>query len=80
MMPWCCCCCRAANTLTTVANMSFPRWYPSATLLPDGRIYIMGGTQVTRTPQSLHACVTHISFCMPQSVAVPVTWGHEWRG
>lgn len=25
--------------------MVYPRWYPSATLLPDGRIHIMGGTQ-----------------------------------
>ncbi|KXZ45817.1 hypothetical protein GPECTOR_50g611 [Gonium pectorale] len=34
-----------ANTLVTVANMKFPRWYPSANLLPDGRILMMGGTQ-----------------------------------
>ncbi|GLI61515.1 hypothetical protein VaNZ11_003888, partial [Volvox africanus] len=36
---------REANTLNTVNNMRFPRWYPSANLLPDGRILIMGGTQ-----------------------------------
>lgn len=35
---------RQANTLLTLTNMTFPRWYPSANLLPDGRILVMGGT------------------------------------
>lgn len=50
--------------------MVFPRWYPSTTLLPDGRIHIMGGTQVgvpgcehvnhkngTQCHVEMHACV-----------------------
>ena len=28
--------------------MSFPRWYPSVTLLPNQKIMVMGGTQLTR--------------------------------
>jgi hypothetical protein len=38
------------NTLTpsnpdpTISNMKRPRWYGSTTTLPDGRIYIQGGT------------------------------------
>ncbi|GIL82374.1 hypothetical protein Vretifemale_11266, partial [Volvox reticuliferus] len=31
-------------TLHRIANMTFPRWYPTATLLPSGMVTIMGGT------------------------------------
>ncbi|KAG2486427.1 hypothetical protein HYH03_014874 [Edaphochlamys debaryana] len=31
--------------LRKVREMGWRRWYPSATLLPDGRVLIMGGTQ-----------------------------------
>mmetsp|Transcript_2810 Transcript_2810/g.4835 ORF Transcript_2810/g.4835 Transcript_2810/m.4835 type:complete len:655 (-) Transcript_2810:823-2787(-) len=31
--------------LIKVANLSWNRWYPSPTLLPTGRVLIMGGTQ-----------------------------------
>ena len=33
----------AANTWTAVPNMNFPRWYPTATTLSDGRIIVMAG-------------------------------------
>ncbi len=29
------------------AQMRYPRWYPTATLLPSGNVVIMGGTQVS---------------------------------
>ena len=32
--------------LNLVGNMSFPRWYPSVTLLPNQKIMVMGGNQV----------------------------------
>jgi hypothetical protein len=32
--------------LTNVANMSWSRWYATPTLLPSGKVMIMGGTQV----------------------------------
>ncbi|MGC2322347.1 MAG: galactose oxidase-like domain-containing protein [Terriglobales bacterium] len=33
----------ATNTWTAVPNMNFPRWYPTATTLSDGRIIVMAG-------------------------------------
>lgn len=35
------------NTWTTVPNMSFRRWYPTATTLSDGRILVTAGWQTT---------------------------------
>ncbi|GIL82349.1 hypothetical protein Vretifemale_11279 [Volvox reticuliferus] len=35
---------RKTLTLHRIANMTFPRWYPTATLLPSGMVTIMGGT------------------------------------
>ena len=32
--------------LVKIANMSHPRWYPSATLMPNNKVVIMGGTRV----------------------------------
>lgn len=36
---------RNLRTLTTVSQMRHPRWYPTATLLPNSHVLIMGGTQ-----------------------------------
>jgi hypothetical protein len=33
----------ANNQWTRVADMHFPRWYPSATTLPDGRVLVISG-------------------------------------
>ncbi len=33
-------------TLEHITNMSYNRWYPTPTLLPSGKVMIMGGTQV----------------------------------
>ncbi|GIL60209.1 hypothetical protein Vafri_14781 [Volvox africanus] len=35
---------RRTLTLHRITNMTFPRWYPTATLLPSGKVTIMGGT------------------------------------
>ncbi|GFR45012.1 hypothetical protein Agub_g6322 [Astrephomene gubernaculifera] len=35
---------RRTLTFKRIANMSYPRWYPTATLLPNGMVTIMGGT------------------------------------
>ncbi|GIL60167.1 hypothetical protein Vafri_14781 [Volvox africanus] len=35
---------RKTLTLHRITNMTFPRWYPTATLLPSGKVTIMGGT------------------------------------
>ena len=34
-------------SLNLAGNMSFPRWYPSVTLLPNQKIMVMGGIQLT---------------------------------
>jgi chitodextrinase len=31
------------DTWTVAANMSFPRWYPTVTTLPDGRLLVLSG-------------------------------------
>ena len=31
------------GTWTVLADMSFPRWYPTSTTLPDGRVLVMSG-------------------------------------
>jgi len=33
----------AASTWTKVASMSYARWYPTATMLPDGRVLVTAG-------------------------------------
>ena len=33
------------NELVKVAEMAVKRWYPTATLLPNRKVLIMGGTQ-----------------------------------
>ncbi len=35
---------RKTLTLKRITSMTFPRWYPTATLLPSGKVAIMGGT------------------------------------
>lgn len=35
---------RKTLTMHRIADMTFPRWYPTATLLPNGKVTIMGGT------------------------------------
>ena len=35
---------RKTLTMHRIANLTFPRWYPTATLLPSGQVSIMGGT------------------------------------
>jgi hypothetical protein len=35
------------NSWTSVPNMSYRRWYPTATTLPDGRILVTAGWQTT---------------------------------
>jgi hypothetical protein len=37
----------ASNTWTTTPNMSYKRWYPTATTLSDGRILVTAGWQTT---------------------------------
>jgi hypothetical protein len=37
----------ATNTWTSVPNMSYRRWYPTATTLSDGRILVTAGWQTT---------------------------------
>jgi len=32
-----------SETWTALPNMSYPRWYPTATTLPDGRIIVTSG-------------------------------------
>ena len=33
----------AARTWTKVADMAYPRWYPTTTVLPDGRVLVVAG-------------------------------------
>ncbi|KAG2484185.1 hypothetical protein HYH03_016997 [Edaphochlamys debaryana] len=35
---------RKTLTFNRIANMSYPRWYPTSTLLPNGAVTIMGGS------------------------------------
>ncbi|EFJ40873.1 glyoxal or galactose oxidase [Volvox carteri f. nagariensis] len=37
---------RRTLTFKRITNMSYPRWYPTATLLPSGKVTIMGGTKL----------------------------------
>jgi hypothetical protein len=38
-------------------NMTHPRWYPTGTLMPSGKITIMGGTRVSK--QGGQPCPVH---------------------
>ncbi len=35
------------NTFTVVPKMAYPRWYPTATTLSDGRVLVLGGWKTT---------------------------------
>ncbi|GLC65599.1 hypothetical protein PLESTF_000317200 [Pleodorina starrii] len=35
---------RKTLNMTRIGNLTYPRWYPTATLLPNGMVTIMGGT------------------------------------
>jgi hypothetical protein len=37
----------STNTWARGANMSVPRWYPTATGLPDGRVFVAAGDNIT---------------------------------
>lgn len=37
---------RYNNTLKTFAYMRYARWYPTATIMPDRTVFVMGGTQM----------------------------------
>jgi hypothetical protein len=49
------------DVLTNVGNMSWNRWYPTPTLLPSGKVIIMGGTQVGGSMVHLPAVIREIS-------------------
>ena len=47
--------------LVKVADMRFNRWYPSATLMPNNKVVIMGGTQVrAHEGHAGHLCAASI--------------------
>ena len=39
-----------ANTWARGTDMSVPRWYPTATALPDGRVFVISGDNITLGP------------------------------
>ena len=51
---------RKTFKFTRVANMSFPRWYPTATLLPNGKVTIMGGTVLPGAGAELEREINHV--------------------
>ena len=57
--------------LVKIANMSHPRWYPSATLMPNNKVVIMGGTQV----RCAHGCESLLWGCVAQTTSHPVDLG-----
>jgi hypothetical protein len=61
----------ATNTWTDVQQMQYPRWYPTLTKLPDGRMLVVSGA--TNCPECLNPNVAHPNIATVPEIFNPQT-------
>ena len=54
-----------AGTWTRGADMSVARWYPTATALPDGRVFVVSGDNITLKEPGMSVPLTDASNTLP---------------
>ena len=61
----------ANNSWTDVGDMQYPRWYPTLTKLPDGRMLVVSGS--TNCPECLNPNVAHPNIATVPEIFNPAT-------
>ena len=61
----------ANNSWTDVGQMQYPRWYPTLTKLPDGRMLVVSGS--TNCPECLNPNVAHPNIATVPEIFNPAT-------
>ncbi|HEV8687461.1 MAG TPA: galactose oxidase-like domain-containing protein [Gaiellaceae bacterium] len=55
-----------AHTWSRKSNMARSRWYPTATMLPDGRVLVVSGDNITRDRPDEPTPYINASFTLPE--------------
>lgn len=66
------------GTLSEAANMSFPRWYPTSTLLANGEILVTGGRDNQGNPAVTPEIYSPETNQWRSLFGALTTWNHYW--